>query len=441
MNETDSEKREEKKSYDILQPWKTLDPWQQKYIETERNCFLLCGRQSGKTTAMSIKFGKRAAENPNRTVLMIAFTEKQAYALFFKTLMFLEANYPQMIKHGLEKPTQHQINLKNGSKIMCYAAGLAGEGIRTFTVTDLVVDEAAPMAREVFIAVTPMLSVTGGTMDVSSTPRGKAGYFYDCSKRDDFEKFYVSAEDCPRHKKEFLEMEKKNMTRLEYAQEYLAQFLDDIKQLFPDEVIIRCMTIPRSPLSQSGQVFSSPELTSGANYLGVDVGGMGDDPSIFFSLRKYSKTRCEQIDMEKTERTRITDVIDKIKTCEMRYRYHKVYIDDGGIGVGVFDSLLADSKFKYKVISINNASRELDDEGNKKARLMKIDLYMNLLGIMERGEIALWKDSEIFNSLKSIQIENDDGKTTIHGKDTHIAEALARAAYCMKEKSLKCFIY
>jgi len=48
--------------YDILRPWLTLDPWQKKYIETEGNCFLLCSRQSGKTAAMSIKFGKRAVE-------------------------------------------------------------------------------------------------------------------------------------------------------------------------------------------------------------------------------------------------------------------------------------------------------------------------------------------------------------------------------------------
>ena len=41
--------------YDILKPWETLDPWQKEYIESEGNCFLLTGRQSGKSTAMSIK--------------------------------------------------------------------------------------------------------------------------------------------------------------------------------------------------------------------------------------------------------------------------------------------------------------------------------------------------------------------------------------------------
>ena len=133
---------------------------------------------------MSIKFGERAVRKKNRVILMIALTEKQAYNLFFKTLMYLEAVHPKMLLRGSKKPTKHKIYLKNGSEIMCYAAGLSGEGIRTFTVTDLVIDEAAPMQREVFISTTPMLAVTKGSVDMSSTPRGKEGYFWECSKRD-----------------------------------------------------------------------------------------------------------------------------------------------------------------------------------------------------------------------------------------------------------------
>ena len=205
-------------TYDIFKPWLTLDPWQKEYIKQTGNCFLLCGRQSGKSAAASIKFGTRAATIPKSIILMIAYTEKQAYPLFLKTLMFLEAKYKHMI--AKPAPTKHIINLKNGSVIMCYAAGLTGEGLAGYTVTDLVIDEAAPMAREVFIKVTPMLSVTGGSLDILSTPRGKEGYFYECSDHPDlgdrikpnFTRFYVSAETCPRHSKEFLENEKAGMS-------------------------------------------------------------------------------------------------------------------------------------------------------------------------------------------------------------------------------------
>ena len=76
----------QKTKYDIDKPWLTLDPWQQKYIETDENCFLLCGRQSGKSAAASIKFGKRAAKNKNRKIYMLAYTEKQAYNLLKESI-------------------------------------------------------------------------------------------------------------------------------------------------------------------------------------------------------------------------------------------------------------------------------------------------------------------------------------------------------------------
>ena len=44
--------------YDINRPWLTLDKWQKEYIfnkETVEDNFLLAGRQSGKTTAMSLR--------------------------------------------------------------------------------------------------------------------------------------------------------------------------------------------------------------------------------------------------------------------------------------------------------------------------------------------------------------------------------------------------
>ena len=65
-------------NYNILKPWLTLDNWQKEYINAKGNTFLLCGRQSGKSAAASVKFATKAANVPNSTILMISFTEKQA---------------------------------------------------------------------------------------------------------------------------------------------------------------------------------------------------------------------------------------------------------------------------------------------------------------------------------------------------------------------------
>ena len=61
--------------YDINKPWLTLDDWQKDYIAEDGNCFLLCGRQSGKTTAMSIKIAEKAVnEKKTYDYLLIAFS-------------------------------------------------------------------------------------------------------------------------------------------------------------------------------------------------------------------------------------------------------------------------------------------------------------------------------------------------------------------------------
>lgn len=421
--------------YDIHQPWLTLDQWQKDYIAAEGNCFLLCGRQSGKTTAMSIKFGERAVNKQKSIIMMIALTEKQAYNLFFKTLMYLQAKHPKMIKKGRWKPTKHVIYLTNGSMIMCYAAGLTGDGLRTFTLTDLVIDEAAPMAREIFIATMPMLSVTGGVVDMASTPRGKEGYFYQCSKKDTYTKFYISAEDCPRHSKEFLKEEQESMSKLEYAQEYLALFLDDLRRLFPDHLINKCMTAKRRKIVIPGRRY----------YLGVDIARMGKDESTFEIIDRTDRDHLIHVESIITKRTLTTETTKLILQLENKYHFKQIFVDDGGMGVGVFDQLLSDNRTKRKTIAINNTSRPLDSNDKQKKRASKEDIFLNLLTLMEQGKISLLDDDELALSLKCVQFEyirgKGENKLRFFGNYMHIVDGLVRASWCSADKSLTPFIY
>jgi hypothetical protein len=431
----------DKMIYNINKPWESLDQWQKDYINETGNCFILCGRQSGKSAAMSIKIGNCAVKERNACdYLIIAFTEKQAYQLFFKTLMYLETKYPNMLKRkAKEKPTKHEIRLTNGVIIRCYAAGITGNGLKGFTIKKLFIDEAAPMAREIFTAVSPMLSVTGGTMDISSTPKGKEGYFYECSLRDDFRQFYVSAEDCPRHSKEFLNAEKSRMSAMEYAQEYLAQFLDDVRRVFSDNVIKNCCTLKRRKEILFGHTY----------YLGVDVAGWGKDESTFEIIDKFNKEKFEQIENIIEKRNLTIETSSKILQLENAYTFKRIGIDDGGVGFGVFSELLGNDKTKRKIEALNNSSRSLvynssDEKHNKK--LLKEEMYMNLLALMEQGKIKLLDDDELILSLKSVQFEyviKEGKKTTlrIFGNYTHIVEGLIRSAWlASQDKSLNIFI-
>ena len=68
---------------------------------------------------------------------------------------------------------------------------------------------------------------------------------------------------------------------------------------------------------------------------------------------------------------------------------------------------------------------------------MKEAIYTNLLKLMETKKIKLLQNPELLLSLKSIQYEYlDNGRIKIFGNYSHIAEAMVRAAWCVKDKTL-----
>lgn len=428
--------------YDINQPWLTLDDWQEKYIfdpNVDQDNFLLCGRQSGKTTAMSMRAVELCVNflKKGEFVLINSITEKQAFHMLTKAKIYAEAKYYSKIKRNKDdKPTMHRIMFSNGTGILCYAAGETGEGQRGFTIKKLMVDEGSRMSEEYFVASMPMLSVTKGSMDISSTPFGKKHrdgslkFFYKCSLNEQFKKYYISAEDCPRHTKEFLAEMKSRLSRLAYAQEFLAIFTDELKRIFDDEMLDAILI-----LKQQNVVVN----TTAKKYLGVDVAGFGKDDCTYEGFQKLSKNNIEQIDHVVEKRNFTTDTSKRIIALDNLRKYIKIGVDDGGIGFGVYSELMAHDQTKRKTEPMNNASRPLDREGNKSKRLLKEEMYINLLVLMENRKIKLFDNDEIRASLQSMQYD-EDGK--IFGSDSHIAEGIVRGTYlASQDKTLNIYLY
>ena len=428
--------------YDINLPWLSLDPWQKEYIETpaEQDCFLLTGRQCGKTTAMSIKAVEMCLKSfrKGENILIASLTEKQGFLMLAKALTYAQQKYPESIKKGKDKPTMHKITFTNGTNIFCYAAGETGEGLRGHTIKKLMIDEGSRMTPAFFIAAMPMLSVIKGSLDIASTPFGKQDcdgqdtFFYKCSKDEHFKKWYVSAENCPRHSKEFLERQKKSMTTLAYGQEYLALFLDDLRRYISDKLIKEICCMKRSD-RRDGMVF-----------LGMDIGGMGKDESSFEILRKITKDNIVQVENIVTTKSLTTETSRKAIELEKIYHFKKIGVDDGGIGFGVFSELMMADETRRKTIPLNNASRDLDREDNpQKKKIAKEDMYGNLLCLMEQGKIKFLDDEDLKLSLSSVQYEfAKNGDLRIYSNYGHIVEGIIRAAWlAAQDKSLNIYVY
>ncbi len=422
--------------YDINRPWLTLDPWQIEYIFNtlpNEDCFLLCGRQVGKTTAMSIKAVELCINHFKKgdLILINSITEKQAYHMLAKALVYAEQIYSKHIMRGKDdKPTKHRLMFKNGTGILCYAAGETGEGLRGFTIKKRMCDEGSRMSEEYFIATSPMLSVIGGSTDIASTPAGKKHkdgsekFFYKCSFDEKYKKFYVNAEDCPRHSKEFLEGEKERLSKLAYAQEYNAVFTDELRRLFSQDLIDESCTAERKPIIQHKNKF----------YLGVDVAGFGEDDCTYEIIEKTSSGDLIQVENITEKRNMTTDTTKEIIRLDRIYNFKRIGIDDGGIGFGVWSELMNIEETKRKTDALNNSSRAVDAEGNKSKKILKEEMYINLQVLMENKKIKLLKEDEVKDSLSTIQ--HDEGK--IFGSNDHIAEGIIRAAWLAeKDKSLK----
>ena len=405
-----------------------FDSWQEEVLKTKGNICLRSGRQVGKSTVIAHKAAKYALENPFKLVMVISKTERQAGLLFAKILRNVVDMDKKQIAKGKgigQNPTKHLIKLKNASSIHCLPAGDTGFGIMGFTIDLLIADEAAFIPEEVWNSIIPALAITRGEIWLLSTPFVKEGYYYNCFTDPSFAAFHTSSEDCPRKDQAFLDRQKKILTRAQYAQMYLGQFVDELKQFFPDDLIRETCSLKRRPIILKERDY----------YIGCDVARMDRDEFTFEILDKISKTNIEQVENIITKNIPIPESTRRIIALNLQYDFEREYIDSGGMGITVCDLLREDDDNKRKVIEINNASRIYDREDRKK-KLMKEELYNNLKRLMELEHIKLLDDDEIKASLKSIQAEHnpETGKLHIWGGYSHVVEGLIRAAWCVKDR-------
>lgn len=435
----------------------TLDKWQQEFLDYKGDKLLCTGRRVGKTYIMARGAIDRMVEKKT-SVLIFSITEEQSMLILAMAQLYLKETAPKMMIKAKSSTNKKTITLKNGSIMRCRPAGDTGASGRGFEADITIVDEASRMTKLFWIATLPIILMTAGEMWLASTPFGKQGYFWDMFNESEnlrldnarYKVFYVTTEQVIREREltedwteerrekilTILEQDKRTMTKLEYGQEYEGLFLEDLMQFFPDEMIKDCQNLTRPDgISKDKDYF-----------LGQDIARMGDDQSTFeIGYLSPNGEEIFQVENLVTQHTKLTETYKSNKMLDQKYDFEKMFIDDEGIGVGVFDMMMDDDDLKRKTIGINNSKRVIDKDGKEKG-ILKTELYYHLRAMMESGKIHLLDDDSIFQSLKSVQYEYGDDKKgnpaiKIHGNDTHIAEGLIRLAQAVKYKDLKLSVY
>jgi hypothetical protein len=431
-----------------------LDPWQQQVLEHEGDLGLCTGRRVGKTYILSRKAIDHMVKH-SKPIIVVSLTEDQAMIIIAMALNYAREEYKTLIGKGKHKPTLKTLTLminKKPIKMISRPVGNTGDATRGFEGGVLIVDEASRMPELFWIAAKPILLTMAGEIWMCSTPHGKQGYFWKSFERAVIKKdpdarfkfFYKNTEDVINERPiseswtekqregalRILAEDREEMTANQYGQEYQGRFMEDMQQLFSDDLILKCQNLERRPVMQRGDYF-----------LGVDVARLGRDESTFEIIDRTDRKNLKHVENIITEQTLTTETTTKIFQLEESYCFKQIFIDAYGVGTGVFDQLITDDRTKRKTIAINHWSRPLDREEKKKAKVTVADIYLNLKMLMERGMIQLLKGDKIFASLKSIQYEySDDGKMIITGSYKHIADGLTRGAWCSQDKSLNIWI-
>jgi hypothetical protein len=226
---------------DPVQLWRDIyhtepDDWQAAVLRSDNSRIILnTSRQVGKSTVVSCKALHIGLFTPNSLILLVSRSLRQSSELGRKLFdSYRELGRPV----SPDAESKLSLELRNGSRILCLPGSDEGS-IRGFSgATCLIIDEAARCPDALFIAVRPMVAVSGGSIFLLSSPFGKRGFFYTTwTEGEGWLKVEIKAEQCPRLSPAFLRQERRELGPRWFSQEYQATFVEAEGQLFSDEAI------------------------------------------------------------------------------------------------------------------------------------------------------------------------------------------------------------
>lgn len=213
-----------------------LDDWQGEYLECESLRRLLnCTRQGGKSTVSALDATHDALSVPGSLILIIAPSERQSRETFRKV-----SECYTRLGHSVPSESERKLGLEllNGSRIEALPG--SEKTIRGFSAPRrVIVDEASRVEDEMFGGILPMLAVSGGALDLLSTPAGKRGFFYEAatSGAGEWERWEIPATRIPRITQAFLDEQRRLMGDRMFLQEFMCEFLDTDDAVFATDLI------------------------------------------------------------------------------------------------------------------------------------------------------------------------------------------------------------
>lgn len=398
-----------------------LYDWQEDLKTYKGDVAIRGGRQTGKSLSVARRIVHLAYAYPESRIFIGAASERQENYLYERV--------KELIPSGDFKgrSTLSYTKLKNGTEIYKFPLGQTGKYLEGLPSIDFMfIDEAIHVNEKVWDSIIPMLAEPkkrgfGWLTLLSSTRAKPKGFFYNACNNKKYKQFHIRAEDCNHISKEFLKEEKLRLGETLYNVIYNGEFDESAQAFFPPEFIDRAK---RNEIFKINDVSRLKEY-----YLGIDPAKFGRSKA-GFAISEINGEKIKLIWGEEIKKSSFKEMREKTLKLHLLFIFKKIFYDSGGLGQG-FDEYLEEEKLlKRKLRALNNA------QAGKFGKILKEDLYSNVLKLIESEELEII-DDKIIESLK--KVEWDEINERIIGND--LSEASVRACWAKKEKSLKIKIY
>jgi len=344
-------------------------------------------RQVGITTTIAHEVVWKGILFSNKLILIISPSDRQSQIVMTKIHAIIDSN--EELKKEIIKRNLSEIIFSNNSKI--FSLPNNPDRFRGFAATDIYLDEAAHFLNDepVWAVIKPMLIATKGTLTIISTPFGKRGLFFEQYQYavnqkglDPEVKFYdfFPSTISPLINDVDLEKEKKNMTDLEFQQEYLGEFVEAVDTYIPMELIEPCVD-PSLELMEEGE--------EGTRYfVGIDFAKQRDESVVYFIERRDDVLVTRHI--QAWTKMNYSEQIGRLRELTKKFLIAGGCADQTGVGEAVIEDVQA---------IIPNI------EGINFTIQTKVDLAGHLRTLFEQKRIRIPNDRKLITQINSLYYE------------------------------------
>lgn len=404
-------------------------PYQMKLLEDPSKYIVVCAaRQVGKSKIIGARALWFAFTHENTSTYIVAATQRQSMMMFDGILDYLDQN--GLIVESVVRKTRTQLHFTNGSKIIALPCGRRGRTLRGATAHFVIVDEAAFVPEEVILEVLlPMLSTTNGTIIMMSTPLDRSHFFYKAYNSPRWSRYHFKTSDNPLVTNEFLDRQREFLGERRFAQEHLAEFVDEEDTYFSMKLLRSCLHVcDRSEDCTYCGINSGRIKPTGALFAGYDPGGLVDPAALVVVQRNATSggKKTFRVVFKKTFYAEAKNSSEPV--------YTKFNVEVAGYHKALhFTALIVDSTGIGRPIVEHCLELGLPVQGMVLGSKFQEEIFSNLKILLEERQIELPDDLELISSLNCITVSRNRLGSYVfdHPKGSHddLAYALALAVW------------